>query len=53
MYFNLQYPLLIFNVCYSKLIELRDALRDLVPFVQSKKHENNQWRSVTIRKTED
>ena len=27
-----------------------DALRDLVPFMQFKKHEKHQWRSVTLSK---
>ena len=27
-----------------------DALRDLVPFMQFKKHEKHQWRSVTFSK---
>ena len=29
---------------------IRDALRDLVPFVQFKKREKHPWRSVTFRK---
>ena len=29
---------------------LRDALRDLVPFLQFKKREKNPWRSVTLIK---
>ena len=31
-----------FNIC--------DALRELVPFLQFKKHENRSWRSVTFSK---
>ena len=30
--------------------EMCDALRDLVPFVQFKKHEKHQWRSVNFSK---
>ena len=26
-----------------------DALRDLAPFIQIKKHEKHTWRSVTIK----
>ena len=29
---------------------MRDALRDLVPFVQFKKREKHPWRSVTFSK---
>ena len=29
---------------------MRDALRDLVPFVQFKKREKRLWRSVTLIK---
>ena len=29
-----------------------DVLRDLVPFVQFKKHEKHPWRSVTFSKVE-
>ena len=30
--------------------DICDALRDLVPFVQFKKHENHPWRSVNFSK---
>ena len=30
-------------------INIWDALRDLVPFVQFKKRENHAWRSVTFK----
>ena len=29
-----------------------DVLRDLVPFVQYKKHEKNPWKSVTFSKVQ-
>ena len=32
----------------SNSIDICDALRDLVPFVQFKKSEKHPWRSVTI-----
>ena len=31
---------------------IRDTFRDLVSFVQFKKHENLQWRSVIFSKVE-
>ena len=32
------------------MVKMRDALYDLVPFVQFKKREKHQWRSVTFSK---
>ena len=32
---------------FSSGFSISDALRDLVPFVQFKKREKQQWRSVT------
>ena len=34
----------------SKHVNMCDALRDLVPFVQFKKREKHPWKSVTFRK---
>ena len=35
------------------LLEICDAKRDLVPFVQFKKHEKHPWRSVNFSKAAD
>ena len=31
------------------MCSIYDALRDLVPFMQIKKHEKHTWRSVTFK----
>ena len=35
---------------FERLNSICDALHDLVPFVQFKKHEKHPWRSVTFSK---
>ena len=37
-----------FRQIYHEALCCRDALRDLVPFVQFKKREKHPWRSVTF-----
>ena len=39
------------NVNVWKFMIKRDALRDLVPFLQFKKSENHEFRSVTFNNT--
>ena len=36
-------------VAFNELSTICDVLRDLVPFVQSKKREKHPWRNVTFR----
>ena len=38
------------NNSNSKLLNISDALRDLVPFAQLKKREKHPWRSVIFSK---
>ena len=40
---------LLFQYC-ERVSNICDVLRDLVPFVQSKKHEKHLWKSVTFIK---
>ena len=46
-----QREMCVFN-CFLKILEsvICDALRDLVPFVQFEKAEEEPWKSVTFRK---
>ena len=37
-------------ICFSVVIFIFDALRDLVPFVKFEKREKHPWRSVTFSK---
>ena len=45
-----KYVIHIFDRCQSMIKIHCDALRNLVPFVQFKKHEKHQWRSITFSK---
>ena len=49
---NISYPLIRTRTCAYQGVRnvLFDALRDIVPFVQFKKHEKRPWRNVTLEK---
>ena len=47
---NIWYFIWSLYIIRSNLLNIYDALHDLVPLVQFKKREKHQWRSVTFSK---